>query len=75
MPFSDMVRDRLQDVIEDLETQFVLFRKPRPESDRVLSVGVGLYLYKDDLADDRKFQEMLASLLDEEQSAEPNQGI
>ncbi len=28
---------------------------------RSLSVGVGLYLYKDDLADDKKFQEMLAS--------------
>jgi hypothetical protein len=39
-----------------------------------LSVGVGLYLYKDDLADDRKFQEMLATLLDEVDSAEPNQG-
>ncbi|MGH9966604.1 MAG: DUF6502 family protein [Pyrinomonadaceae bacterium] len=74
VPFSDMVRDRLQDVIEDLETQFVLFRKPPPESDQVLSVGVGLYLYKDDLADDRKFQEMLATLLDEERNVEPNQG-
>lgn len=74
VPFSDMVRDRLQDVIEDLETQFVLFRRPRQESDRVLSVGVGLYLYKDDLADDKKFQEMLATLLAEERSAEPNQG-
>ena len=74
VPFNDMVRDRLQDVIEDLETQFVLIRRPRAESDRILSVGVGLYLYKDDLADDRKFQEMLATLLDEEQSAEAGQG-
>ena len=74
VPFNDMVRDRLQDVIEDLETQFVLIRKPRAEADRILSVGVGLYLYKDDLADDRKFQEMLATLLDEEQSAEAGQG-
>lgn len=68
--FNDMVRDRLQEVIEDLETQFVLFRKPRPGLDRTLSVGVGLYLYKDDLADDKKFQEMLATLVDEE-SNEP----
>jgi hypothetical protein len=74
VPFSDMVRDRLQDVIEDLETQFVLFRRPRAGYDQSLSVGVGLYLYKDDLADDRKFQEMLATLLAEEQSAESNQG-
>lgn len=70
VPFSDMVRDRLQEVIEDLETQFVLFRRPRPGVDRTLSVGVGLYLYKDDLADDKKFQEMLATLLDDEQSPE-----
>lgn len=74
VPFNDMVRDRLQEVIEDLETQFVLFRKPRAGVDRTLSVGVGLYLYKDDLADDKKFQEMLASLLDDEQGTEPKQG-
>ena len=74
VPFSDMVRDRLQEVIEDLETQFVLFRKPRPDVDETLSVGVGLYLYKDDLADDRRFQEMLASLLAEEQNTEPDRG-
>jgi hypothetical protein len=38
--------------------------------DQKLSVGVGLYLYKDDLADDKKFQEMLATLLEEEKSGE-----
>jgi hypothetical protein len=73
IPFNDMVRDRLQEVIEDLETQFVLFRRPRAGIDRTLSVGVGLYLYKDDLADDKKFQEMLATLLAEEEHSEPQQ--
>jgi hypothetical protein len=67
IPFSDMVRDRLQEVIEDLETQFVLFRRPRLGVDQTLSVGVGLYLYKDDLADDKKFQEMLGTLVDDEE--------
>lgn len=71
IPFSDMVRDRLQEVIEDLETQFVLFRRPQAGVDRILSVGVGLYLYKDDLADDKKFQEMLATLLDDETRSGP----
>jgi hypothetical protein len=75
IPFSDMVRDRLQEVIEDLETQFGLFRKPREGVDRILSVGVGLYLYKDDLADDKKFQEMLASLTTEELNEESKQGL
>ncbi|HET8692455.1 MAG TPA: hypothetical protein VFM30_10030, partial [Steroidobacteraceae bacterium] len=70
VPFNDMVRDRLQEVIEDLETQFVLFRRPREGVDKVLSVGVGLYLYKDDLADDKKFQEMLATLIEDEKSSE-----
>jgi len=71
VPFSDMVRDRLQEVIEDLETQFVLFRRPRVGVDKTLSVGVGLYLYKDDLADDKRFQEMLATLLEDETGPEP----
>jgi hypothetical protein len=75
IPFSDMVRDRLQEVIEDLETQFGLFRRPREGVDRILSVGVGLYLYKDDLADDKKFQEMLASLTTEELNEESKQGL
>ncbi|MGQ0383524.1 MAG: DUF6502 family protein [Gammaproteobacteria bacterium] len=75
VPFRDMVRDRWQEGIEDVETQFVLFRRPRPGADRTLSVGVGLYLYKDDLADDKKFQEMLASLVDEDPTQEPKQGM
>ncbi len=73
IPFNEMVRDRLQEVIEDLERQFVLFRKPQHGVDRVLSVGVGLYLYKDDLADDKKFQKMLATLLEDEKRSETNQ--
>jgi hypothetical protein len=66
LPFSEMVRDRLQEVIDDLETQFGLFRRPRAEVDNTLSVGVGLYLYKDDLVEDKKFQEMLAGLMESE---------
>jgi hypothetical protein len=65
-PFSEMVRDRLQEVIDDLETQFALFRRPREGTDQILSVGVGLYLYKDDLAEDKKFREMLTDLMDSE---------
>lgn len=65
-PFSEMVRDRLQEVIDDLETQFALFRRPREGTDQILSVGVGLYLYKDDLAEDKKFREMLTDLMESE---------
>jgi hypothetical protein len=66
LPFSEMVRDRLQEVIDDLETQFALFRRPQDGTDQILSVGVGLYLYKDDLADDKKFREMLTDLMESE---------
>jgi Family of unknown function (DUF6502) len=69
--FNDMVRDRLQELIEDLDTQFAKFKKPRAGVDRELSVGVGLYIYKDDLAEDKKFQEMLATVVDDDKSSEP----
>jgi len=69
VPFSEMVRDRLQDVIDDLETQFALFRRPREGTDQILSVGVGLYLYKDDLVEDKKFQELLADLMERERQS------
>lgn len=62
--FNDSIRLRLQDVIEDLETQFSLM--PRPESaDQALNVGVGLYVYRDDLSDDMRFQKIVESLLKE----------
>lgn len=63
--FNELIRTRLQDVIEDLETKFALF--PRPQAtDEVLSVGVGLYVYRDDLNDDRTFQGIVEKLLQED---------
>ena len=71
--FNDMVRDRLQELVEDLDTQFAGFQKPLDGEERTLSVGVGLYIYKDDLADDKKFQEMLAKVVDDDEGFESGQ--
>ena len=60
--FRDMVHDRLQQVIEDLDTRFGGFRRPDLSVDKALSVGVGLYLFKDDLDDEREFAKTLAEL-------------
>lgn len=60
--FRDMVHDRLQEVIEDLDTRFGGFQRPDARTDKSLSVGVGLYLFRDDLEDDKEFARTLASL-------------
>lgn len=65
LAFRDMVHERLQQVIEDLDTRFGTFRRPDPAADKQLSVGVGLYLFKDDLDDEREFAKTLARLKDD----------
>ena len=61
--FRELVRVRLEKVIEELERQFGMLKQPDESSDKVLTVGVGLYLYKDDLSDDKRFEQMLTRLL------------
>jgi len=51
--FRDMVGDRLVGVIEDLDTRFAAFEKPEVEKGEGLTVGVGMYVYRDE-ADDRR---------------------
>lgn len=60
--FRDMVHDRLQQVIEDLDARFGNFRRPDLQSDKTLSVGVGLYLFKDDLEDEKQFAKTIADM-------------
>jgi hypothetical protein len=55
-PFRALVHERLQDVIEDLDRRFSGFEKPQAGRDETLSVGVGMYLYKDDEDDERLFR-------------------
>jgi hypothetical protein len=60
--FRDMVHDRLIGVIEDLDTRFTSFERPELDRDDVLTVGVGMYLYKDDADDERLFKQQLNDL-------------
>jgi len=50
--FREMVGDRLVGVIEDLDTRFAAFEKPEVEKGQGLTVGVGMYVYRDE-DDDR----------------------
>lgn len=60
--YREMVHDRLQKVIEDLDTRFAAFDRPQPDGKKVLTVGVGMYLYKDEPDDERLFSMNLESL-------------
>jgi len=53
--FRDMVNDRLLGVIEDLDTRFTAFERPDPDNEVGLTVGVGMYVYRDDSDDERLF--------------------
>lgn len=53
--FRDMVTDRLQHVIQDLDTKFGGFEQPEPDATDVLKVGVGMYLYNDESNDEELF--------------------
>jgi hypothetical protein len=60
--YREMVHERLLKVIEDLDTRFAAFDRPQPSGEEVLTVGVGMYLYKDESDDDRLFSMNLESL-------------
>lgn len=60
--YRKMVHERLQKVIEDLDTRFAAFDRPDADPRKVLTVGVGLYLYKDESDDERLFTMGLESL-------------
>lgn len=60
--FRDMVHDRLIGVIEDLDTRFANFERPASDSSDGLTVGVGMYLYKDQNDDERLFGLQLRNL-------------
>ena len=53
--FRDMVTERLQHVIQDLDTKFGAFERPEPGAQDELRVGVGMYLYNDQSDDDTLF--------------------
>jgi hypothetical protein len=60
--FTSLVNDRLVGVIEDLDNRFAAFGRPEDgEGDR-LTVGVGMYVYKDEDDDEHLFLRELKQL-------------
>lgn len=53
--FTALVNDRLVGVIEDLDNRFAGFERPRTDDREGLTVGVGMYVYKDEDDDERLF--------------------
>lgn len=53
--FRELVTERLQHVVQDLDTKFAAFQRPEPEADDELRVGVGMYLYNDESDDQSLF--------------------
>jgi hypothetical protein len=54
--FRQLVTQRLQHVVQDLDTKFGEFERPEPDAGDELRVGVGMYLYKDEADDERLFR-------------------
>ncbi len=53
--FRELVTERLQHVIQDLDTKFAAFERPEPGAADELRVGVGMYLYNDESDDESLF--------------------
>ena len=54
--FTALVNDRLVGVIEDLDNRFAVFERPQGDEQEGLTVGVGMYVYKDEDEDERLFR-------------------
>jgi hypothetical protein len=57
--FHAMVSERLQDLVRELDTKFSWFESPRNRGEDGMSVGVGIYVYRDTQEDQRDWEQML----------------
>ena len=57
--FQTLLAERLQDIVRELDTKFSWFESPRSRGEDGVSVGVGIYVYKD-APDDQKDWERVA---------------
>jgi len=63
--FRALVRERLQELIQELDTKFSWYEQPNLQrGDRAISVGVGLYVYRDDPEDEKVLATMMAEFDD-----------
>jgi hypothetical protein len=57
--FHALVSERLQDLVRELDTKFSWFESPRNRGEDGLSVGVGIYVYRDTRDDQQDWEQML----------------
>jgi hypothetical protein len=57
--FHALVSERLQDLVRELDTKFSWFESPQNAGEEAMSVGVGIYVYKDTQQDRRDWEQML----------------
>ena len=56
--FRNMAAERLRDLVRELDTKFAWFESPRQKGEDGLSVGVGIYVYRDDPSDKRDWEQL-----------------
>ena len=56
--FRNMAAERLRDLVRELDTKFAWFESPRQKGEEGLSVGVGIYVYRDDASDKRDWEQL-----------------
>jgi len=57
--FHALVSERLQDLVRELDTKFSWFESPRSKGEEGVSVGVGIYVYRDSPEDKRDWEQLL----------------
>jgi uncharacterized protein DUF6502 len=57
--FHALVSERLQDLVRELDTKFSWFESPRNRGEDGVSVGVGIYVYRDTKEDQRDWEQLL----------------
>ncbi len=54
--FQALVSERLQDLVRELDTKFSWFESPRTRGEDGVSVGVGIYVYRDSPEDQKDWE-------------------
>jgi hypothetical protein len=57
--FHALVSERLKELVRELDTKFSWFESPRSKGEEGISVGVGIYVYRDSPDDKRDWEQLL----------------
>jgi hypothetical protein len=73
--FRTFVKERLEPVLQDLDTKFSWFDSPKAKGKPSVSVGVGFYVFRDNPEDEASLARLLTHLQDNIRADEKSQGI